>query len=72
MKNQDNSKRTISKYVKLPKDLERAEIDAPKHIKEFDYDRALQEDFETHREQYREVELYGVMVKVKVKPKDEL
>ena len=59
----------ISKYVKLPKDLERATCDAPKHVKEFEYDRALQDDFETRREQYREVELYGVMVKVKVQPK---
>jgi len=61
-----------SKYVKLPKDLERAEIDAPKNIKEFEYDRAVQDDFEAHREQYREVELHGVIVKVKVKPKGSL
>lgn len=72
MKKPANSKPTISKYVRLPKDLERAKIDAPDHLHEFAYDKAVQEDFETNREQYREVELYGVMIKVKVKPKEVL
>lgn len=58
------------KYVKLPKDVERATVDSiPNHVREFEYDKMLEEDFQKHRAEYTEVELYGVIVKVKVKVK---
>lgn len=58
-----------SKRINLPKDLERAEIEAPKAIREFEYDRAVEADFNANRQQYREIELHGVKILVKVKPK---
>ena len=64
----------VHKYLILPKGYERASV-VPRtkngpHNYEFDYDKKLQEDFEAHRASYIEVEMYGVPVLVKVKPKD--
>jgi hypothetical protein len=58
------------KRIRLPKGLERAEIvhksrDRP--IREEEYDKVLETDFDAHRAEYREVLMYGVAVKVKVK-----
>jgi hypothetical protein len=58
------------KRVQLPEGLERAEIvhktkDHP--IREEAYDKVLEADFDAHRAEYREVIMYGVAVKVKVK-----
>ena len=57
------------KRVWLPNGLERAEI-VPKYkdnpIRQEDYDKALEADFDAHRAEYREVIMYGVAVKVKV------
>lgn len=57
------------KTVRLPKGLKRAES-VPKsseHYKrEFDYDKALEADFEANRAAYIEVVMHGVPVKVKV------
>ena len=59
--------------VRLPKGLKRAEI-VPKskdhYVREFDYDHAIDADFDAHRAEYTEIIMYGVPVKVKVK-KDE-
>ena len=57
------------KRVWLPDGLERAEIvpkSKAKPIREEDYDKALEADFDAHRAEYREVIMYGVAVKVKV------
>ena len=62
-----------NKTVKLPKGLKRAEI-VPKskdhYVREFDYDHAIDADFDAHRAEYTEIIMYGVPVKVKVE-KDE-
>ena len=59
--------------VRLPKGLKRAEI-VPKtkdhYVREFDYDNALEADFEEHRAEYTEIIMYGVPVKVKVQKSD--
>ena len=59
--------------VRLPKGLKRAEI-VPKskdhYVREFDYDHAIDADFDAHRAEYTEINMYGVPVKVKVE-KDE-
>ena len=59
--------------VRLPKGLKRAEI-VPKskdhYVREFDYDHAIDADFDAHRAEYTEIIMYGVPVKVKVE-KDE-
>ena len=59
--------------VRLPKGLKRAEI-VPKtkdhYVREFDYDNALEADFDTHRAEYTEIIMYGVPVKVKVQKSD--
>ena len=61
------------KQVRLPKGLKRAEI-IPKtkdhYVREFDYDHAIDADFDAHRAEYTEIIMYGVPVKVKVE-KDE-
>ena len=58
------------KRIWLPEGVERAEI-VPKSkdhpIREEQYDKALEQDFDSHRAEYREVLMYGVAVKVKVK-----
>ena len=58
------------KRIWLPEGLARAEI-VPKSkehpIREEDYDKVLASDFDAHRAEYREVLMYGVAVKVKVK-----
>ena len=68
-----DSKQGGSKTVKLPKGLKRAEI-VPKskdhYVREFDYDHAIDADFDAHRAEYTEIIMYGVPVKVKVE-KDE-
>lgn len=60
--------------VRLPKGLKRAEI-VPKskdhYVREFDYDHAIDADFDAHRAEYTEIIMYGVPVKVKVE-KDEV
>ena len=62
-----------NKRVQLPKGLKRAEI-VPKskdhYVREFDYDHAIDADFDAHRAEYTEIIMYGVPVKVKVE-KDE-
>lgn len=62
-----------NKRVQLPKGLKRAEI-VPKskdhYVREFDYDHAIDADFDAHRAEYIEIIMYGVPVKVKVE-KDE-
>ena len=62
-----------NKRVQLPKGLKRAEI-VPKtkdhYLREFDYDHAIDADFDAHRAEYTEIVMYGVPVKVKVE-KDE-
>ena len=62
-----------NKRVQLPKGLKRAEI-VPKtkdhYLREFDYDHAIDADFDAHRAEYTEIIMYGVPVKVKVE-KDE-
>lgn len=62
------------KRIWLPDGLKRAEI-VPKSkdhpIREEAYDKALVEDFDAHRAEYREVIMYGVAVKVKVKSSKE-
>lgn len=58
------------KRVWLPEGLERAEVvpkSKDKPIREEVYDKILEEDFDAHRAEYREVIMYGVAVKVKVK-----
>ena len=59
--------------VRLPKGLKRAEI-VPKtkdhYVREFDYDNALEADFDAHRAEYTEIIMYGVPVKVKVQKSD--
>ncbi len=60
----------IFKRVWLPEGLERAEIipKDPKHpIRTEDYDKLLESDFDAHRAEYREVLMYDVPVKIKVK-----
>ncbi len=55
--------------VRLPKGLKRATIissDREKYHREFDYDKAIDNDFDEHRAEYREILMYGVPVKVKV------
>ncbi len=56
------------KRVKLPDGLVRAKIIVPGETKlqSSDYDAALEADFDAHRDEYREVIMYGVPVKVKV------
>lgn len=58
--------------VRLPKGLKRAEI-VPKskdhYVREFDYDNAIDADFDAHRAEYIEIIMYGVPVKVKVTTK---
>ena len=62
-----------SKRVQLPKGLKRAEI-VPKtkdhYLREFDYDHAIDADFDAHRAEYTEIIMYGVPVKVKVQKSD--
>lgn len=58
------------KRVFLPEGLERAEIvhkDLNHPIRTEEYDQILESDFDAHRAEYREVIMYGVPVKVKVK-----
>lgn len=58
------------KRIWLPDGLERAEIvpkSRQKPVREEDYDKALEADFDAHRAEYREVLMHGVIVKVKVK-----
>ena len=59
--------------VRLPKGLKRAEI-VPKtkdhYVREFDYDNALEADFDAHRAEYTEIIMHGVPVKVKVQKSD--
>ena len=61
-----------NKRVQLPKGLRRAEI-VPKtkdhYLREFDYDHAIDADFDAHRAEYTEIIMYGVPVKVKVTTK---
>ena len=68
-----DSQQDGSKRVQLPKGLKRAEI-VPKtkdhYLREFDYDHAIDADFDAHRAEYTEIIMYGVPVKVKVE-KDE-
>lgn len=57
------------KRIYLPKGVKRQPVLARSNedrLAEFDYDKALQADFEENRAQYTEVMLYGVPVKVKV------
>lgn len=58
----------IRRSIVLPEDLQRAksvvEARDPMH------DAKLIDDFENNREQYREVELYGLKVLVKVETKE--
>lgn len=59
------------KRVRLPKGLKRAVViekskDHP--IRENDYDKVLESDFDAHRATYRTVWMYGVPVLVKVEP----
>jgi len=62
-----------NKRVQLPKGLKRAEI-VPKskdhYVREFDYDHAIDADFDAHRAEYTEIIMYGVPVKVKVQKSD--
>ena len=62
-----------NKRVQLPKGLKRAEI-VPKtkdhYLREFDYDHAIDADFDAHRAEYTEIIMYGVPVKVKVQKSD--
>ena len=61
------------KRLQLPKGLKRAEIvpkDRESYNREFDYDHAIDVDFDAHRAEYTEIIMYGVPVKVKVE-KDE-
>ena len=61
------------KRLQLPNGLKRAEIvpkDRESYNREFDYDNALEADFDAHRAEYTEIIMYGVPVKVKVE-KDE-
>jgi len=52
--------------------MKRAEI-VPKskdhYVREFDYDHAIDADFDAHRAEYTEIIMYGVPVKVKVTTK---
>ena len=59
--------------VRLPKGLKRAEIvlkDRESYNREFDYDNALEADFDAHRAEYTEIIMYGIPVKVKVQKSD--
>ena len=61
------------KRLQLPKGLKRAEIvpkDRESYNREFDYDNALEADFDAHRAAYTEIIMYGVLVKVKVQKSD--
>ena len=62
-----------NKRVQLPKGLKRAEI-VPKskdhYVREFDYDHAIDADFDAHRAEYTEIIMYGVPVKVKAQKSD--
>lgn len=58
------------KRVKLPKGLVRAKILDHQGLRQEDYDKELDTDYDAHRAEYREVIMYGVPVKVKVE-KDE-
>ena len=68
-----DSQQDGNKTVKLPKGLKRAEI-VPKskdhYVREFDYDHAIDADFDAHRAEYTEIIMYGVPVKVKVEKDD--
>ena len=68
-----DSQQDGSKRVQLPKGLKRAEI-VPKtkdhYLREFDYDHAIDADFDAHRAEYTEIIMYGVPVKVKVQKSD--
>ena len=60
------------KRVQLPKDLKRVEAvprERVKYHREFDYDHAIDADFDAHRAEYTEIIMYGVPVKVKVTTK---
>ena len=61
------------KRLQLPKGLKRAEI-VPKEREsynhEFDYDHAIDADFDAHRAEYTYIIMYGVPVKVKVQKSD--
>ena len=63
------------KRIWLPEGVERAEI-VPKSkahpIREEQYDKALEQDFDAHRAEYREVLMYGVAVKVKVQKQNKI
>lgn len=61
------------KRVFLPKGLKRAAVigkEKRDHLMEFEYDKALHQDFEENRAEYTEIIMHGVPVKVKVE-KDE-
>ena len=62
-----------NKTVKLPKGLKRAEI-VPKskdhYVREFDYDQAIDADFDQNRAGYIEVVIQGLPVLVKVQKSD--
>ena len=61
------------KRVQLPDGLERAITvhGTRQHpLRADEYDKALETDFDAHRAEYREVIMYGVPVKVKVKAKE--
>ena len=57
------------KRVFLPKGLKRAAVigkEKRDHLMEFEYDKALHQDFEENRAEYTEIIIHGVPVKVKV------
>ncbi len=60
---------TDGKRVFLPKGLKRVTVidkDKGDHLMEFEYDKALHQDFEDCRAEYTEIIMHGVPVKVKV------
>ena len=61
------------KRVFLPKGLKRATVigkEKRDHLMEFEYDKALHQDFEENRAEYTEIIMHGVPVKVKVEKDD--
>ena len=64
---------TDGKRVFLPKGLKRATVigkEKRDHLMEFEYDKALHQDFEENRAEYTEIIMHGVPVKVKVEKDD--
>lgn len=62
------------KNVRLPKGLVRGtavKTSVTEQMRQDEYDKALEADFEAHRAEYITIEIMGVPVKVKVEPKDE-